>query len=119
MGAFMKLRTDVESINKQAEDAIRELSFYDDTASNYEQKNKDLKDDNIIYEEDEAIIEREGKPIISHEDDKMSIYSRLESMAQSMKSFTMDIESKLDKAYKSGAQNKFGYGEVLKETTDN
>jgi len=33
-------------------------------------------------------------------------------MAANMRSFTQDIEHKLDKAYKAGASKKFGFDEV-------
>ena len=33
-------------------------------------------------------------------------------MANSMKSFTSDIESRLEKAYKGGASKKFGFEEI-------
>ena len=33
-------------------------------------------------------------------------------MALNMKSFTLDIEHKLDKAYKAGASKKFGFDEI-------
>ena len=80
MDAFLKIRNNIEELNKAAETSINELSFYDDGKSDMSVKNKDLGQ-NIIYEEDEeAMIENEGKNI-SLEDDKMSIYSRLESMA--------------------------------------
>jgi len=53
-------------------------------------------------EDQEARMEREGK-IMSHEEEKSSIYSRLEEMSQSMRNFTQDIEGKLDSVYKTGA----------------
>mgnify|MGYP000282672980 FL=1 len=37
-------------------------------------------------------------------------------MANSMKSFTSDIESRLEKAYKGGASKKFGFEEITSTT---
>ena len=34
-------------------------------------------------------------------------------MASNMKSFTNDIESRLDKLYKNGASSKFGFNDVV------
>jgi len=41
------------------------------------------------------------------------MYSMIEKMHISMKSFTEDIEHKLDKCYKGGASNKFGVDGII------
>lgn len=37
-------------------------------------------------------------------------------MSSTMRTFTMDIESRLDKVYKAGAQKKFGFNDIVNES---
>jgi len=62
-------------------------------------------------EDDEAEELRAGNRI-SHERQKLHIFEQLGDMASQMKSFTADIESRLDKVYKEGATKKFGFDEI-------
>jgi hypothetical protein len=54
--------------------------------------------------------------MMSQEEEKSSIYNRLESMSSTMKSFSMDIESRLDSVYKAGASKKFGFDDIVNES---
>ena len=48
----------------------------------------------------------------SHEQQKIHIFEQLGDMAYQMRSFTADIESRLDKVYSQGAPKKFGFSEI-------
>ena len=66
-------------------------------------------------EDDEAGIEPGFK--VSHKGQKKQIFHKLDDMANNMRSFTTDIESRLDKIYKQGASKKFGFDEIVEGST--
>lgn len=45
----------------------------------------------------------------SHEASKLEMYNKLDSMTLNMKNFVVDIEQRLEKTYKQGAEKKFGF----------
>lgn len=111
--AAQDLSSKITSINQEAEKAVMALSFYDDESSTITKKEwlQQIAEDN---EDEEANVENEGK-LRSHEEEKSSIYNRLEEMQQQMKNFAQNIEFKLDSVYKSGASKKFGFDDVVNE----
>lgn len=56
-------------------------------------------------EDNEAVGIQAG---FSHERQKVHMYNSFTNMATSMRSFTLDIEKRLENVYKDGAQKKFG-----------
>lgn len=48
----------------------------------------------------------------SHERQKVDIYNQIEDMHSTMRSFTSDIETRLDNMYKDGAGKKWGYDDI-------
>lgn len=50
----------------------------------------------------------------SHEAQKVEIFDQISVMHRSMSNFTSDIESRLDKVYKNGASEKFGFDDIVK-----
>ena len=65
-----------------------------------------LQLEKVEEEEDEIAMMIESGKGRSHEASKMYMFNQINSMHQSMTSFTRDIESKLDSVYKGGASEK-------------
>ena len=93
------------------------LNFYN------EEDNKELKEkigeirelqriDEEVHEEDVAIQIMGGKKSFSHEAQKKHIFDTIQNMTSSIQGFSLDIESRLGKAYKGGADKKFGISEM-------
>ena len=126
MSSTKNLRKNIMSISNEAAAACEGLNFYNlsDDSDEDMPKPKKLKTAKplknslgLINEEDESDEEKK-EPVIeieagdlgmSHEACKVNIYKQLDSMASTMKNFTIDIEQRLEKAYKQGPQKKFGY----------
>ena len=121
---YESLKTNIMSINEEAEEAIQALDFYGGDAAKEATKGNDKLDSKLKEllrieeernEDDEAEVERRGK--VSQEGQKRQIFEQLDDMASSMRSFTTDIESRLDKIYKQGASKKFGFSDIVEESS--
>lgn len=116
---YDKIKNEIVKINSKAEEAIDQLSFYgnDDIepSDNPDEDKKKRKkkvyklpdvvaelDD--VEEDDEAeiMIEAGGKKF-SHEAQKKAMYNQYDFMQRSMRDFGVNIEKKLDEAYKYGS----------------
>ncbi|CDW85388.1 UNKNOWN [Stylonychia lemnae] len=111
-----KFKGQIQEIDNQAEEAIRILNFYDneDGGSKSKKDKKDMQLERVIEDrsDDEAeVMNKKQKP--SHEQSKHHIVNKLNGMNQSMRDFTSSLESRLDRAYKTGATKKFGYDGVI------
>lgn len=56
-----------------------------------------------------ALTQNQDGPKVSQEESKSTIVKTLLNMNSQMRNFDKEIESRLDKAYKTGAGKKYGY----------
>lgn len=116
--AFDGLKQSLESIQKMAKSDMDILNFYEEEDNNELKKNiGEMKQELVKIEEEQneediAIEIQAGRKIESHESQKKEIYDQINQMTSSMKGFAFDIENRLDKAYKDGAQKKFGFSDA-------
>ena len=110
--AYDKFKGQIETIEQQANEAIKTLSFYEPPNSGVLKGNSSRQLDRIIEgdKEAEAVGRKEQK--VSQEESKTNIVNTLVNMNQTMKEFSNDLESRLDRVYKKGASKKFGYDSI-------
>eukprot|EP00347_Sterkiella_histriomuscorum_P006826 403351287 len=108
-----KFKGQILEIDTQAEAAIKVLNFYESDGKNVDGYKKNsaagTQLQRVIEDMDEAELMNNKKNKPSHEQSKSTIVNKLYGMNQSIRDFTSDLESRLDRAYKSGATKKFGY----------
>lgn len=113
------LKTNIMGINEEAQKAISKLDFYKGEDSGSQSTMNDHMKELVRIEEehgeeaedDEAVGIKSGNKV-SHEGQKKQIFNQLDDMAVTMRNFTTDIESRLDRIYKQGAGKKFGYEDI-------
>ena len=105
--AYDKFKDQIIHINNQADEAIKSLQFYDDDKPSTKKK---------AQTQLERVLEEDGMKFDnkrSQEESKGDIVTTLLSMNSEMRTFSREMESRLDRVYKhGGATKKFGYDSV-------
>lgn len=113
--AYDKMKDQITAMNIQADEAIKSLNFYEkDPVTKIGGKYELTR-----IEEAPGAEKAEGSSKPSLEGSKKGIVDKLLNMNQSMRDFSIDLESKLDQAYKSGAGKKYGYSAIATTAKSN
>ena len=127
--AYDKFKDQIDVINSQADAAISSLNFYEPPETketrvlpkvNEEGSSDTSSDDgNLDSSSDEDQIARpvpkkRGKG--SLEENKSSIVKTLMAMNTQMRTFSREVEKRLDNVYKQGAGKKYGYEGITQQS---
>lgn len=111
--AYDKIKDQITTLGAQADEAIKSLNFYGGDKSSTDKGPSSYKQELArVMEEDYQAEQISKGNKASLEGNKKNIVNQLLNMNQSMREFTIDLESKLDRAYKSGAGKKYGYSSI-------
>jgi len=117
MTQYESLKTNIMGINDEAHRAIIKLDFYKGDGGDASQTVNDSLHELVRIEEEHGEDDEAGGIApgykVSHEGQKKQIFNKLDDMANNMRSFTTDIETRLDKIYKQGASKKFGFDDII------
>lgn len=133
MVAYDKFKEQIDLINSQADAAISSLTFYDpeprkpsDSRALAQVKEEEPASDTSSepggLDSSDSDEDRVARPIPnkrkggSQEEKKTDIVKTLMGMSSQMRTFTRDVEKRLDNVYKQGAGKKYGYEGITQQS---